>query len=253
MGPKPTPKALPRLKAQSGTRRSAAKAELRLQLQNGSAAPNKTHLSKLKGFGSQPYGPPRGDGRRHRSPHRAGIQRWEWERGGGGGGDPPRGPLQSDHPKPPNRSKKTPRAQSEPRKRTQSGGGNPPPPQRRQPRIKAAPHQSGPAPELQRSALHRRPRRVLKPRFPSFQCQPPPLPPPSGPKNSGSTRAERSKPLYCKGAALQTVPQRGRNPPGTAPPCDAHRAGLNLSAHPHDGEGAAVLPSPPPPLSIHVG
>ena len=144
VGPKPTPKALPRLKAQSGTRRSAAKAELRLQLQNGSAAPNKTHLSKLKGFGSQPYGPPRGDGRRHRSPHRAGIQRWEWERGGGGGGDPPRGPLQSDHPKPPNRSKKTPRAQSEPRKRTQSGGGNPPPrnvgsPASKRPRIKAAP------------------------------------------------------------------------------------------------------------------
>ena len=46
------------------------------------------------------------------------------------------------------------------------------------------------------------------------------------------------------------MPQRGRNPPGTAPPCDAHRAGLNLSAHPHDGEGAAVLPSPPPPV-IH--
>lgn len=252
MGPKPTPKALPRLKAQSGTRRSAAKAELRLQLQNGSAAPNKTHLSKLKGFGSQPYGPPRGDGRRHRSPHRAGIQRWEWERGGWGGGSTPGSSAKRSPKATEPQQKDPPGAVGAPKAHTEWGRKSPPP-QRRQPRIKAAPHQSGPAPELQRSALHRRPRRVLKPRFPSFQCQPPPLPPPSGPKNSGSTRAERSKPLYCKGAALQTVPQRGRNPPGTAPPCDAHRAGLNLSAHPHDGEGAAVLPSPPPPLSIHVG
>lgn len=218
MGPKPTPKALPRLKAQSGTRRSAAKAELRLQLQNGSAAPNKIHLSKLKGFGSQPYGPPRGDGRRHRSPRRAGIQRWEWERGGWGGGSTPGSSAKRSPKATEPQQKDPPGAVGAPKAHTEWGRKSPPP------ATSAAPHQSGPASKRPRA---RTPKVGAPPTAPEgfkaavpFVSMPtaPPPPPPQGQRTAAQPEQNDQSRFIAKGLRCKQCPKGGGTPPAQRPP-----------------------------------
>lgn len=252
MGPKPTPKALPRLKAQSGTRRSAAKAELRLQLQNGSAAPNKIHLSKLKGFGSQPYGPPRGDGRRHRSPRRAGIQRWEWERGGWGGGSTPGSSAKRSPKATEPQQKDPPGAVGAPKAHTEWGRKSPPP------ATSAAPHQSGPASKRPRA---RTPKVGAPPTAPegfkaavpfvSMPTAPPPPPPRAKEQRLNPSRTIKAA-LLQRGCAANSAP-KGAEPPRHSAPLRCAQSGAEPLRPPtrRGGGGGAALP--PPPLSIHVG